>query len=299
MGLPQEACGEHRNIARKRQTDTLAAFGYVCRALLARGLQACCAPRAPLARSLSASLLNTHDGLWSKTSLSPCCSNDACGRNLKSSRKSVDTCCAGERCKDADAGEIRSVPRSSCASLDSFCAKSCCGGPADGNDIAPEKQPSVLEKGTTEGDNHCVLAVKGMTCTGCENKLIRALKSQPAISNVKTSLVLCRAEFDYNCDPSDLRQLIQTIQKRTGFTTEQIASTSSARALELTTSMPDKLMAMSSPPGVAQIVKVSKNTVRVVYDPHLIGARDVMASFETCTPVLSPRAEGSCADSGS
>ncbi|EKM50089.1 uncharacterized protein PHACADRAFT_264616 [Phanerochaete carnosa HHB-10118-sp] len=126
-----------------------------------------------------------------------------------------------------------------------------------------------------------------MTCTGCENKLIRTLKAQPTISNIKTSLVLCRAEFDYSCDPQDLPTLIQTIQKRTGFTTEQIASTSSTRALEVTTSMAGKMLQMSAPVGVTQVVKVMNDSVRVLYDPHIIGARDVMASYETCSPTLA------------
>ncbi|KIP03427.1 hypothetical protein PHLGIDRAFT_37430 [Phlebiopsis gigantea 11061_1 CR5-6] len=177
----------------------------------------------------------------------------------------------------------------STASVNSCCADSCCGGPQDDIGIDDlEKQPSLLEKGSLDGDNHCVLAVKGMTCTGCENKLIRVLKAQPVLSKIKTSLVLSRAEFDYSCDPADLEPLIQTIQKRTGFTVEQIASTCSARALEFTVAIPDKMVAMTCPNGVSQVVKVGKNTVRVVYDPHVAGGREVIASYETCSPILAP-----------
>ena len=42
--VSKEACGEHRNIVRSRYNDTLAAFGCVCKALLARGVKSCCTP---------------------------------------------------------------------------------------------------------------------------------------------------------------------------------------------------------------------------------------------------------------
>ena len=46
---------------------------------------------------------------------------------------------------------------------------------------------TTLEKGIKSPDRHAVLAVRGMTCTGCENKLISALRAIPAISNNKTN----------------------------------------------------------------------------------------------------------------
>ena len=230
----------------------------------------------------------------SRVSLDSCCASRCCntgdaadGLAHHKSPVSVDSCCAGGRCNNGSTASVPSL-RKSRASLDSCCADSCCGKDGADDDIDVEKRPSVVKKDDTSGGDHCVLAVKGMTCTGCENKLIRVLKAQPMISDIKTSLVLCRAEFNYSCDPEDLPALIQTIQKRTGFTMEQIASTSSACSLEVTTPMPDKMLQMSSPVGVLQVVKVNRKTARVVYDPHIISARGVMASYETCSPVLAP-----------
>ncbi|GJE93222.1 heavy metal translocating P-type ATPase [Phanerochaete sordida] len=337
-GMPSEACGEHKSLARKRQQATLSAFGCVCKALLARGLQSCCSSHAPVASTVSASLVSLRKSLRSKASLSSCCGDSACGRSPSRapSRRSVDSCCAGGCCDKGSTVDIRTVARKSRASLDSCagdcckaasapsarrsrasvdsccaggccsdakgqvpslrksrasldsCAGSCCGKDEAGGDVDVDVEKRSLAAAASPNANRCVLAVKGMTCTGCENKLIRTLKAQPAISNVKTSLVLCRAEFDYACDPEDLPALIQTIEKRTGFTAERIAETSAARALELATPMPGKMLQMSAPAGVIEVVKVKKDVVRVVYDPHAIGAREVMASYEICSPTLAP-----------
>ncbi|THG98752.1 hypothetical protein EW026_g3473 [Hermanssonia centrifuga] len=129
-----------------------------------------------------------------------------------------------------------------------------------------------------------------MTCTGCENKLIRVLKAQSLLTNVKTSLVLSRAEFDYIGEPEDLQALIQTIQKRTGFATERIESAGTAHALELiiSPSLQEKFLHTQYPDGVQQVVKVRKNAVRVIHDPQVIGARDVLLYYIDFSLILAP-----------
>ena len=51
-----------------------------------------------------------------------------------------------------------------------------------------------LEKGSAV--EYAVTQILGMPCTGCERKLQRVLSSIAGVYNVKTSLVLGRAEFD-------------------------------------------------------------------------------------------------------
>jgi Cu2+-exporting ATPase len=50
-----------------------------------------------------------------------------------------------------------------------------------------------LEKGPS-GKEHVILSISGMTCTGCETKLKRTLGTVELVKNLKTSLVLARAE---------------------------------------------------------------------------------------------------------
>ena len=76
-----------------------------------------------------------------------------------------------------------------------------------------------LEKGALEVE-HLIISVQGMTCTGCEKSLFKALTSMPAVSNIKTSLVLGRAEFDLRASSMDISvaETIKTLEKMTGFT---------------------------------------------------------------------------------
>ncbi|KAI0692281.1 E1-E2 ATPase-domain-containing protein [Cytidiella melzeri] len=278
--LPSKACGQHVSEARNRQKDTLAAFGCICRAMLAKGLQSCCSTRPPILKSGNApslpSLRKTHRG---RPSFDSCCGGSG------TSRKSIDSCCSTGACCKVESGSLRSVRRQSRVSLDSCAGKSCCAGYAD-SDADLEKDAITLEKNLSH--NRAVLAVKGMTCTGCENKLVRALRSQSAIINVKTSLVLSRAEFDYTCDAQDLPALIQALQKRTGFALEQIAATSTARMIDIHTPLREKLLLATMPDGVQQITKVAKGQVRVVYSPRVIGARDIFDCYAAFSPTLAP-----------
>ena len=112
----QDACSEHKKIIRKRHGDTLAAFGCICKAMLARGLQSCCTSRAPLASSVSASLRNLRTTSRSKASLASCCSDSACGKDGTDTRSvgrksttSIDSCCSDRGCKKKTKSTRRSV----------------------------------------------------------------------------------------------------------------------------------------------------------------------------------------------
>lgn len=282
------------SVARTHQNDTLAAFGCICRAMLARGLQSCCSPRSHVLKKVtqSHSSLRKASKSKSRSSLGSCCEKSCCG-DKNSSRVSVGTCGSSDICcreLPARTDSIRSIPRQSRASIDSCAGKSCCAGSVS-VEIDVEKAELDLDNTKGESLNHAVLAVKGMTCTGCENKLIKSLRAQSVITNIKASLVLSRAEFDYSCDAADLPALIQTLQKRTGFALEQIASTVSARALEVSTLLTEKLLLTVTPDGVHQVTQVNKITARIVYDPKVIGARDIMDFYACFSPTLAPAPE--------
>ncbi|KAL7280588.1 hypothetical protein ACG7TL_005522 [Trametes sanguinea] len=135
---------------------------------------------------------------------------------------------------------------------------------------------------------HAVLAIKGMTCTGCENKLIRTLKGISTICNVKTSLVLCRAEFDFDNGVTDLAALVTVIEMRSGFSAE-IIKVGTIRDLLLTVapSSVEKLLELPYPAGVERISRSGKDTLAVSYDPTVIGARGVLDSYGAFSPVLA------------
>ncbi|KAI0358286.1 heavy metal translocatin [Trametes cingulata] len=296
---PKEACGEHRSIARSRYNDTLAAFGCVCKALLARGFNSCCGHPLggkSVARSTSSK---------QKARLVP-----GSRKSGESSRRSsVDSCCGKSDCGKpavsvrslpyrghADVQSVRANKSKSCASVDSCCRGDCCGGEASDNDevVQDEKREHVAiditEKPLDTSVEHAILAIKGMTCTGCENKLRRTLAGIPAISNVKASLVLCRAEFDFDSGVADLASLVQLIQQRSGFSAEVVESGGSARELLLTVARPlhEKFLSTPTPRGVEAVTLSDKDTIRVVYDPHIVGARKLLEEYKSFSPTLAP-----------
>lgn len=323
--IPSEACGQHRSFARSRYQQTLSAFGCICRAMLSYGLQSCCATsdasKSPgKARSVR-SRTSRKSFISVKTVHSCCkggggCCNDAASLS-KDLAPSIDSSCKGGGCCGGGGGgscasSIKSARRSvdSCcrpaqAPSSRGCQSSCCGGDAsvhshDKDEHCDEKHVAVyniaadlgaLEKGGGGLPNaHAVLTVQGMTCTGCENKLIRSLKVAPTVCNIKTSFVLCRAEFDYDSGITTLQALIQMLEQRSGFSIKPV-NVGKMRELRLSVVDPaklDDLLALSLPKGVESTSRSDKVIVIISYDPHLIGAREVLAAYASFSPTLAP-----------
>ncbi|KAI0761788.1 heavy metal translocatin [Trametes elegans] len=295
---PKKACGEHQSIAKSRYNDTLAAFGCVCKALLARGCSSCCS--TPLHGKAVARSTSSRQSIRLV--------RRSRGSDEISCRSSVDSCCAKGDCAKASTSSIRNLSyrghavsqkkkTQSCVSVDSCCDDSCCGqeASADREEVKDKTSEHVAldmagEPASIPGE-HIVLAIKGMTCTGCEKKLNRTLSQIPFIRNAKTSLVLCRAEFDLDDSDTDLAALIQTIEKRSGFSAEIMQGASrTTRDLLLTVlpSLQETFFSAPRPEGVQDIVKYDKASLRVVYDPTIIGARKVLQFYEAFSPALAP-----------
>ncbi|KAI0664406.1 heavy metal translocatin [Cubamyces menziesii] len=303
---PEEACGEHRSIARSRYNDTLAAFGCVCKALLARGLNSCCSN--PLSGG------GRGKAVARSTSSKQSARLVARGRTSceNSRRSSVDSCCGKSDCGKpalsirslsyrghADVQSLKSEKAKSSVSLDSCCRDGCCGEGesecGDEDDQGDEKEGEhvaidmLTEKAQGTLDEHLVLAIKGMTCTGCENKLSRTLAGIAAIRNAKTSLVLCRAEFDFDKGATDVDTLVRLIEQRSGFSAE-VVKAHSTRELTVTVApdLLEKLLSTPLPTGVDSVARYGKDAVILVYDPSVVGARGVLELYEAFSPVLAP-----------
>ena len=92
--LPSEACGEHAAVVKSRQKDTLAAFGCICKAMLARGLQSCCSPRPQTLANIVSSSFNSRKAAKSRASLDTrctksCCEDDKSRRSLRSNSRAL------------------------------------------------------------------------------------------------------------------------------------------------------------------------------------------------------------------
>ena len=146
-----------------------------------------------------------------------------------------------------------------------------------------------LEKGISQAE-HVTLNVQGMTCTGCERKLYQALESIPSISNVQTSLVLAQADFDLNeaafIETTDIAKAIERI---TGFVCTRITQVGKVLDIVVCGDSHD-FRHRSLPCGVIDLTVLDKNTLRVTYNPRIVGARNLLADPSFLSARLAPLA---------
>ncbi|KAM0432925.1 hypothetical protein ACHAPT_004630 [Fusarium lateritium] len=191
---------------------------------------------------------------------------DACckppGKDVISSKAS----CAASCCEIKQAGS----PRDSCAD------DCCTSGPPDVS-LQIEKAPIHAIKDVENqatGREHIVLSISGMTCTGCETKLNRTLATVPAVKDLKTSLVLSRAEFNLDLRLGSVEEVIKHLERTTEFKCERVQNRGSSLDLIVPGDV-SKFMSQTWPEGVIDMTLVDKETVRVAFDPKLVGARDL------------------------
>ena len=122
---------------------------------------------------------------------------------------------------------------------------------------------------------HVILSISGMTCTGCETKLVRILGTHPRVRNLKASLVLSRAEFDVTGAVS-AAEVMKHLERTTEFKCERI--TNQGSSLDLIAPGGDAAAFVNQPwpGGVTEVRAVNKKTVNVSFDAKAIGARDLV-----------------------
>jgi copper chaperone CopZ len=70
--------------------------------------------------------------------------------------------------------------------------------------------PGIIRRQSmTEAPTRRVLAIEGMTCTGCVTAVTRALSRVPAVSHVEVDLVAARAHITGAADPAALLAAIE------------------------------------------------------------------------------------------
>lgn len=154
------------------------------------------------------------------------------------------------------------------------------------NDIAPApatiSTPGIgnvdIEKGPFQVE-HIVMSVHGMTCTGCETILNRSLGSLSAISNIKTSLFLSKAEFDLS-GPASVNgiDIIKTIENMTGFICTKMTQSGQDLDIIVSGNVQEFACKEDLPFGVTELTVLDKNTIRVTYHPEVVGARDLLSN---------------------
>ena len=130
-----------------------------------------------------------------------------------------------------------------------------------------------LEKGNPEM-THVILSVSGMTCFGCEKKLQRSLATVKSLKNLKTSLVLCRAEFDLDVRFESVENVIHQMERMTEFNYQEIKQ--EGAEIEVLPANAKDFTRRPLPTGVHTMELVDKQTVKISFDPAIIGARKLV-----------------------
>ncbi|KAK3368347.1 E1-E2 ATPase-domain-containing protein [Podospora didyma] len=276
----------------------------------------CCAVSGSCAPSPKAQALT--GGGCSPVTAPDSCSKACCGE--KKLRRIADSCskgCCGElkpasvveSCSKGCCGDDKppstavSCSKGCCGKVEKplsvadSCADGCCAGdePALGisssNYIPTDASHSAdLEKGFS-GREHVILSISGMTCTGCETKLRRALAPLDSVKNLKTSLVLSRAEFDLDLAAGSLVDVMKQVERTTEFKCERITNRGSNIDI-IADGDAANFVKQVWPDGVTDMKVVNNHTVQVSYDAKVVGARTLVEQgWGTSINLAPPRAD--------
>ncbi|KAK1981255.1 copper-translocating P-type ATPase [Colletotrichum cereale] len=272
-----EPCRSHARTVRQTYQAKLEALGCICRALIALGQESCCAPRdRPVQKRSSTRRSASH------ASAGSCCAGAAapaaCDSSARAGRKKGSSSASNAAKGDGCADGCRAKPRA--PSIAGSCADSCCdttkptGAATETFKRAANDAVIDVEQGLS-GDEHVVLSVSGMTCSGCETKLRRTLANVNAVKNLKTSLVLARAEFDLDMRDGSVVEVIKHLERTTEFKCEKISSQGTSIDI-LTPGNPQDTVDQPWPKGVTDMRVADKTSVHVEFDAEVVGARDLI-----------------------
>ncbi|ETR99098.1 heavy metal translocatin [Trichoderma reesei RUT C-30] len=221
--------------------------------------------------------------------------DDCCAPQLSCTKG----CCFNEEnrpCPDdmsePDCCEGKSSPCCDQTCLDRLALRECEGPEPDYGSTG--KSTSSCSRGRNE---HVILSISGMTCTGCETKLVRSLGTLSFVKNLKTSLVLSRAEFDLVGHGVSVEEVTKHLERTTEFKCERISYKGSSLDIVVPAGGAAAFVNQPWPEGVTEMKVVDEKTVNVCFNADIIGARDLIesgwgdTSFQLGTTRLDPSLE--------
>lgn len=133
--------------------------------------------------------------------------------------------------------------------------------------------------------------VSGMDCTTCADKLMRVFGSMAGVSQARVNFVIGNGEFNVDTALTNADEVIRFATMASGFTISKVIGGN--YFLDVMVSSAEGKRLVDNPPrGVTDVQVLDKSTVRLSYDPAVIGARDLIASVEGgCQGLAQPRAD--------
>jgi cation transport ATPase len=143
-----------------------------------------------------------------------------------------------------------------------------------------------IEK-ASPGIEHVVLSVEGLTCVGCENKLFKSVDVLPQVHNLQTSLVMSQAEFDLDLMNTSVEDVIHSVERATGFKCQRLSRNGQCLHVNASSNTEQVIERILSK-GVLSATLLDRQTIRIEYDPSVVGARDLLATIDDSTVHLAP-----------
>lgn len=156
--------------------------------------------------------------------------------------------------------------------------------------VSPLDRVEELDLEKAAPREHVILSVSGMNCTGCGNKMTRALERINGIYDVRVTFVSGIVKFNLDVGMVLTTDVITQVEKETGFKCSPVSSGYQSLDLVMTPATAHQFRERI-PAGVESVEKLDKRTYRVHYDPTIIGGRLVLASAESAC--LAPPGNGS------
>ena len=217
-----------------------------------------------------------------------CCQVAACSD--KSSCSEADEGTSGLEVAGTCCGSRRSDP-------DERSNDACCNG----SSFHSGEEVSTFDKSSEQAANHLdiekgapflehvVLDVRGLTCTGCETKLFRSLHDIPGVRNLRTSLLLSQAEFDFDKKAGLVVKVVKSVETTTGFTCTRLHD--EGEEIDIIVDGDAKaFVERKYPDGVTQMIASDKQSVRITYDAKIVGARALLVKcFDGPLKLAAPR----------
>ncbi|KAI1807583.1 heavy metal translocatin [Daldinia bambusicola] len=293
---------------REKYEIRLAAIGCLCRALISLGQESCCTAREisseerkrgpkRTTRPKSPKSQEKQTSTCTSKVVVGCCSKSP-ERKSSTPKTQAGTSCNKGCCNGAkDYSAIEPVKVLSCCSGNASSEGSCC---QQNSNIAIERSSKItgsqdvraidVEKGLS-GSERIVLSITGMTCTGCETKLQQTLGRVDAVKNLKTSLVMARVEFQLDSSLATPDDIVKHIERTTEFKCERMATHGSTLDI-IPAGGAKQFIQQPTPLGVENIDILDEKTVRVTFEPEVIGARDLVNhGFQGPVTLAPPQAD--------
>ncbi|KAI1470952.1 heavy metal translocatin [Daldinia caldariorum] len=293
---------------REKYEIRLAAIGCLCRALIALGQESCCTARdiSSEERKRGPKRTTRPKSPKSQEKQAPTCTPkvavDCCAkspeRKSSTSKTQGGTSCNKGCCRGAkNPSAIKPAKVSSCCSGNASSEGSCCQQ-SSGTVIessskitgSQDVQVADVEKGLS-GSERIVLSITGMTCTGCETKLQQTLGRVDAVKNLKTSLVMARVEFQLDSSLATPDDIVKHIERTTEFKCERMATHGSTLDI-IPVGGAKQFIQQPTPLGVENVDILDEKTVRITFEPEVIGARDLINhGFQSPVTLAPPQAD--------